>query len=136
MSIRRTSASSAQTCKTGNDPHRNALRASLMGLFTGAALLAVIQITITVRSTNMGPNESDTETRRQLDEICDRLRSAQANTVGSGKQVFSAATASSLTYYTDSSGDTVMYWLNTSVSPEALEQTTVVSPEYLQQPCF
>jgi hypothetical protein len=103
------------------------LCALLMGLFTGAALLAVIQITISVRSTNMGPSESFTETRRQLDEMCDQMRSAQSNTVGSVQQVFSAASASSLTYYNDTTGDTTQFWLNTSVSPSALEETTVIS---------
>ena len=103
------------------------LCALLMGLFTGAALLAVIQITISVRSTTMGPSESDTETRRQLDEMCDKLRSAQPITVGSGLQVFSATASSSVTIYTDTSGSTTRFWLNTAVSPAALEQTTVVS---------
>ena len=52
------------------------LCALLMGLFTGAALLAVIQITMTARSTTMGPSESDTETRRQVDEMCDQSKRA------------------------------------------------------------
>jgi hypothetical protein len=103
------------------------LCALLMGLFTGAALLAVIQITMTARSSTMGPSESDTETRRQLDEMCDQFRSAQPNTVGSNMQVFSAASASSLTYYSNTSGNTTQFWLNTAVSPAALEQTTIVS---------
>jgi len=103
------------------------LCALLMGLFTGAALLAVIQITLTVRTTNMGPASSDTETRRQVDEVCDQLRNAQSNTVGSTQQAISAATATSVTFYSDTSGDTTQLWLNTSVNPAALEQTTTVS---------
>jgi hypothetical protein len=103
------------------------LCALLMGLLTGAALLAVIQVTMMVRTTNMGPSEADTETRRQVDEMCDRLRSAQPNTVGSTTPVFTAASTSSVTIYSDTSGDTMQFWLNTAASPAELEETTVVS---------
>jgi hypothetical protein len=103
------------------------LCALLMGLLTGAALLSVIQITLSVRTTTMGPSESDTETRRQTDLMCDHIRNAQSNTVGSVQQAITAASATSVTFYSDTSGNTNQFWLNTSVSPAALEQTSIVS---------
>jgi hypothetical protein len=103
------------------------LCALLIGLLTGAALLSVLQLTMTVRTSTMGPDAADTESRRQLDLLSDRLRNAQSMTSGTSKVVFTAASASDLTIYSDTSGSTLRLWLNTSVSPAALEQTTTIS---------
>lgn len=103
------------------------LCALLIGLLTGAALLSLMQLTMSVRTTTMGPSIADTEARRQVDTISDKIRNAQSMTVGSVKQVFTAATSSSLTVYSDTAGSTLQLWLDTSVSPAALKQTTVIS---------
>ena len=69
------------------------LCALLVGLLTGAALLALMQITMSVRTTTMGPDGADAEAREQMDLLSNRLRNAQSMTVGAVKQVLTAAAA-------------------------------------------
>jgi hypothetical protein len=98
-----------------------------VGLLTGAALLALLQISMTSRSASMGVVNSDEEARAQLETISDRLRNSQSVVSGSTQACFSAASTSDITCYTDSSGDTLRIWLDTTVSPAALKQTQTTS---------
>jgi hypothetical protein len=98
-----------------------------VGLLTGAALLILVQLTMTQRSTTMGPANSDAEDRLQLEKVSDSLRDAQSYLSGSNKVCFSAAAASDITIYSDTTGDTLRTWLDTTVSPAALKQTQTTS---------
>lgn len=103
------------------------LIALFVGLLTGAALLVLVQLTMTARASSMGVANSDAEARLELNKISDSLRTAQSYVSGSNKVCFSAAVASDVTTYTSSTGDKLRIWLDTTVSPNALKQTQTTS---------
>lgn len=103
------------------------LIALFIAALTGSALLVLVDLTMTSRSTTMGPANSDAEATLELSKIADSLRTAQSYVSGSNKVCFSAAAASDITVYTSSTGDKLRIWLNTTVSPAALTQKQTIS---------
>ena len=103
------------------------LIALFISLLTGAALLVLTQLTMTERATTMGPANSDAEANLQLTKVSDSIRAAQSYGSGSNEVCFTAATASDITCYSDSTGNTLRTWLDTSVSPAVLKQTQTTS---------
>ena len=80
-----------------------------VGLLTGAGLLVLVQLTMTQRSTTMGAANSDAEARLELEKVADSLCDAQSYVSGSNKVCFSAAAASDITCYSDTTGDTAAH---------------------------
>ena len=98
-----------------------ALIAALLSLFVGSALLMLIQSTMTARTTVLDGNAAMRDTRDCLDALENGIRNAQM--VGTSG-VFSAATGSSITCYTNQAGTTTTrYWLDTTTTPYAFKQT-------------
>jgi hypothetical protein len=110
------------------------LLGTLLMLVVTTALLSIVHITYRWQETAMSQNGADTSAREALDRLIDNVRSAQNNPTAS-YAVLSAASANSLTlyqsYYNYGNSPptqdfyTIQYWVNTSVSPNVLEQTTV-----------
>jgi hypothetical protein len=102
------------------------LIASLLSLLMGAALLVLVQGTYSSRSVITGENNVNAGAREVMDLLADHIRNAQLYNNGSNYVVFSAASSNSLTCYTNTTGDTIRYWLDTSASPYVLKQTQTV----------
>jgi hypothetical protein len=98
-----------------------------MSLLTGAAMLSLMQLTMTSRTATMNPANADLEARVQLDLISDTIRKSQCNISGSNWVCLTAGAASDITCYSDTTGDTLRLWLNTSSSPYVLQQTQTTS---------
>ncbi len=88
-----------------------------ISLLVGAAGLQLIVATYNARTDVSGQNFVNALCRVQIDTIADTLRDAQ---IGPSLCAFSAASKSDVTVYTDSSGDSVRLYLNTTVSPYQL----------------
>lgn len=87
----------------------------------GTMIMGFMQINITSIQETMQQNQADFQARRPLDNLVDCIRKAQP--YGSGGASLSAATAQSITIYTDMVGDTAQYWFNTTTDPGGLEST-------------
>jgi hypothetical protein len=85
----------------------------LASFLVGAVLMSAMQSTVTARETVNEQNESQTNVRQPIDLMADHLRNAQLTTATPEKAV-SAASATSVTYYTDSAGSQVTYFLSGS----------------------
>ena len=97
------------------------LISALAALLIGAAILMLFQATIVSSQTSTGQTAAYADARRALNVLSDRIRNAQ---MVSGTGAFSAASTSSITCYTDSTGaNTAQYWLDTSTTPGSLKQT-------------
>src|SRR5688572_22350849 len=83
----------------------------LLSFLVGAVIMSAMQTSISSRDTVIEQNQSQTDARQPLDLMADHLRNAQLAST-SPYQVLSAATASSITYYTDSSRSLVSYFLD------------------------
>ena len=103
------------------------LIALVLSLIVGAALATLINITYYVSRTLTGQNSADTRARNQVDTLADQLRNAQSMTSGSVKKVFSAAAASDLTCYLNSTGDTQRFWLDTTTTPPTFKRSQTLS---------
>ena len=97
---------------------------SIIALFIGAAIAIEIQTSYDSQAVITGENMTYAGARQVIDTLANRLRNAQQYQSGSTYQVLSAATASDITLYSDAAGDTVRYWLDTTVTPNALRMTT------------
>jgi hypothetical protein len=98
-----------------------ALIASLLSLFIGSALLMLVQSTMTARVSVLDGGAASRDLRTSLDTLENNLRNAQ---MVSGTGAFSAASASSITCYTNTTGTTTArYWLDTSTTPYSFKQT-------------
>ncbi|MDE2127471.1 MAG: hypothetical protein KGJ62_12865 [Armatimonadetes bacterium] len=112
-------------------PHANhrgqvlteALVASAIMVLIGAALATLVMTTYRSRSLISESDANLANARRTVDELADNIRMAQlyattsGGSMGGGQNTYSAvaaATANSVTIYTDSSGDTAEFWLDTS----------------------
>lgn len=109
----------------------------LMTLVIGAALFSVFTNTYQMHDAAVGQGTTETAARTPIDDLADHLRDAQQywNTVAgaqptsvSQSSVIAAGTASSVTYYeSNSSSDTVRYWLSgTNLERTVGGNTTVV----------
>ncbi len=80
---------------------------------------------MTERATTMGPANTDAEAQLQLTKVSDSICDAQSYLSGTNKVAVSAATSSSITCYSDTSGNTLrnVAYRCSSSSPAALEQT-------------
>ena len=97
-----------------------ALIAALLSLFVGTALLMLIQSTMTAKSSVTNEGATMRDVRRSLDTLANNLRNAQ---MVSGTGVFSAASANSITCYTNTAGTaTARYWLDPSTTPPGFKQ--------------
>lgn len=97
------------------------LIAALLSLFVGSALLMLVQSTMTARTSVQDGNASMRDLRDCLDVLQNNLRNAQ---MLSGTGVFSTATSSSITCYTNMTGTTTTrYWLDTTTTPYTFKQT-------------
>lgn len=87
---------------------------SLITIAVSGALFAVFMNTLTNNRVVQGINESDKGAREQLDTLVDHVRNAQQYRPDASTpyRVISAGTETSLTYYTDSAGSTVRYYLS------------------------
>jgi hypothetical protein len=98
--------------------------AGLIALLSGSALIALLQSSYTASAINLGQNTVNASVRAPLDLLADRLRSAQSYYNGTLYKAISAASASDITLYTDTTGNnTARYWLDTTVTPHVLKQT-------------
>lgn len=88
--------------------------ATMITIIITGALLAIFVNTMTNNRVVQGINESDKGAREQLDILVDHVRNAQAYRPNSTTpyQAISAATATSFTYYVNSGGNTVRYYLS------------------------
>ncbi len=102
------------------------LVALLLGLLTGCAILAMLQLTMSSRSATMSVANTDEMARAQLDRLADKLRNAQSVINGTSNAVLAAAGSSDVTAYISTTGDTLRLWLDTTVTPYVLKQTQVV----------
>ena len=102
-----------------------ALVASAIMVLIGAALATLVMTTYRSRSLISQSDANLANARRTVDELADNIRMAQLyGCADSGQTTYSAvadASASSITIYTDSAGDTAKFWLNTSSN--TLEKT-------------
>jgi|SRR5579884_1400186 len=97
---------------------------SFIALLIGAAVAIELQTSYSSRNVIMGQNMTYAGARQVIDTLANRLRNAQQYQSGSSYVVLSAASASDITIYTDSAGDTCRYWQDSSVSPPVLKMTT------------
>lgn len=107
--------------------HRGALLiellvAGILSLLVGAGLVMSLQTTYSSRNTIGSQTLTYAGTRQVIDTLADKLRNAQSY-ASTSHSVLSAATASDITIYSDTTGNTTRYWLDTSVSPAALKTT-------------
>lgn len=96
---------------------------SMMAIIVGLGMIALLTTDISSWSVINGQNLNDATARQPMDMIADHVRNAQPyGTVTS--QVLNAATATSISPYTDTAGAYTKFWLDTSVTPHVLKQTT------------
>lgn len=87
----------------------------LMAAVIGCALVLMFQTTYTNQADVNGLNTSYASVRQVMDTLADHLRNAQSY----NSNVMSAATASSITIYTDTTGNnTARYYLSSSALKE------------------
>ncbi|HLJ54552.1 MAG TPA: hypothetical protein VKT77_05885 [Chthonomonadaceae bacterium] len=97
------------------------LMATLISLFLGTALLMLIQSTMTARTSVTDGNAATRDVRQCMNTIGNNIRNAQ---MYSTNGVFSTASTSSVTCYTNTTGTTTArYWLDSTVTPKAFKQT-------------
>jgi hypothetical protein len=94
---------------------------SFLSLFVGSMLLMFIRIHMVSRQLAMDQHSAELTAWRPMHRLADNLRKAQ--TYGAGNSTLAAGTASSLTLYDDSLGNTSRYWLDTTAQPYVLRQT-------------
>lgn len=110
----------------------------LMTLVIAGALFTVFTNTYEMRDVAVGQGTAETAARTPIDTLADHLRDAQqywttGNTIPSSvnqSSVIANASATSVTYYrTNSSSDTVQYWLDgTDLKRTDSSGTTIVMP--------
>lgn len=89
----------------------------------------LIQSTMTARVTVLDGGATSRDVRTTLDTLENNLRNAQ---MVPATGVFSAATASSITCYTNTAGTaTARYWLDTSTTPYSFKKTVGVTTSVL-----
>jgi hypothetical protein len=104
----------------------DSLVASLIALLIGGALVILVQSTVSSRLVIGGENAAYAAAQKSLNVLMDNLRAAQAFQIQSSPAVYAAiqaGSASSVTGYTDSAGDTVKFWLDTTTSPATFKET-------------
>ena len=80
----------------------------LISFLVGAVIMSAMQTSVSSRETVIGQNESQTDARQPLDLVADHLRNSQ---LVSTKAIVQG-TASSVTYFTDTAGSMVSYFLD------------------------
>ena len=106
------------------------LIAMVGALLVGSSLVILIKCTYTSQSIVAGDNLAYAGGRKALDVLSAHLANAQPYQTSSSPvtySVLSAGAATSVTCYTNSTGDTERYWLDTTVTPPALKLTKTVS---------
>jgi len=104
--------------------HRGALLielmfSGLMAVVIGCALVMMFSMTYTNRTDVNGQNTTYAGVRQVMDTLVDHLRNAQSYNNSGTYNVMSAATASSITIYTDTTGNnTARYYLSNSALME------------------
>jgi hypothetical protein len=98
------------------------LLSTLLSLLVGAMLLLFVRIHMVSRQLAMDQHSSELTAWRPMHQLADDLR--RAYPYGSGGAVLYAATASSVTIYTNSTGSTARYWLDSTQTPPVLNMTT------------
>jgi type II secretory pathway component PulJ len=107
-----------------------ALVACLITGIIGSALVVLVQSTLASRFSLAGQNATYATVQKSLNILMDNLRTAQTIQIQTSPALYaalSAASSSSVTCYTDSAGDTLRLWLDTSTSPATLKETRTVS---------
>jgi hypothetical protein len=107
------------------------LVALVIATLAGLMIFRIIETTFKSRDDVLDQNTLYTMSRTSLDALAEHLRNAQANP-GDFYSVFPTAGgttigASDLTIYISSSGDTMRYWLDVNVNPNALKQTQTIA---------
>ncbi len=97
------------------------LTSSAMSLLVGAMLLMFVRIHMVSQQLAMDQHSSELTAWRPMHRLADNVRKAYA--YGPSGEMFSAATASSLTVYDDSTGATSRYWLDATQTPPVLNRT-------------
>src|SRR5262249_45478860 len=106
------------------------LVAGLLSVVVGGTLVVLVQSTLISRTAVSGENTAYAGARKCMDTILDNVRSAQTYQIQASPAVYSAlqaASASSLTCYTNNTGDTLKFWLDATTSPATLKQTRYTS---------
>jgi hypothetical protein len=98
----------------------------LLSFLVGAVIMSAMQTSIASRDTVIEQNESQTSARQPLDLMADHVRNAQLASAAPYR-VLDAGTATSLTYYTDSSRSSVSYFLD-GTTLKRTEGDLTVSP--------
>jgi hypothetical protein len=94
-------------------------------LLIGAGLTVLIQTTYSSQSVVQNENTNYASSRKALDIAAQHIQGAQAFAIG--HSCIAAANATSVTFYTNSSGSSEKYWVDASSSPVALKRTATVS---------
>ncbi|MCW3095378.1 MAG: hypothetical protein JWL77_996 [Chthonomonadaceae bacterium] len=106
------------------------LIAAGLALLISAAMIALLNVSFSATNTDQGQNTADAGARVILDTLADNVRNAQAFKVQTNPDtyaVLSAAAVDNITVYTDSTGNTVRYWLDTTSTPYSLKKTQTSS---------
>jgi hypothetical protein len=83
----------------------------LIALVLGGGIMALMQGTYASRKAVMGQNASAAAARQPIDTLADHVRNAFLNSNANWTAI-SAATETSVTYYVDSAGTTVRYYVS------------------------
>ena len=105
------------------------LVASMLGLLVASGLLVMVQTTYTAQDSLFGQNVTYSRIRQAVDRLADNIRISQLYPPGvSTGQALTSASISSLTCYTDTSGNNKLkFFLDTSSSPSSLSKTLISS---------
>ena len=97
------------------------MMSATLSLLIGAMLLMFVRVDMVARQMAQDQANNELSAWRPMHRLADNLRKAYP--YGTGGATLFAATASSVTIYTDSAGDTTRYWLDATQSPPVLNQT-------------
>lgn len=94
---------------------------ALITTLLGAGLWTLVRSSYDSEALLLGQNSANTAARQAMDTLADKLRGAQPY-ASDGNAAIKIANASDITCYTNSSGDTVRLWRDTTTTPATLKQ--------------
>ena len=99
-------------------------------LLVGASLVVMAQCTYSSQSIVTTDNLTDLSARKAVDTLAAHIMNAYPYQTSSSPityAVLSAGSSSAITCYTNSTGDTERFWVDTTTSPYTLKRTQTVS---------
>ncbi len=98
-----------------------------MGLLVAAMLLMFVRVTMVSQQLTTDQHNAELIAWRPMHRLADNLRKAQIY----GSQMISAGTATTVTIYDDTSGNTSYYWLDSIAIPHTLNRTRGLATQTL-----